>query len=288
MTTISNAIKQSLPKVDWSPTPLLDLEILLSHIIGKDRVFISANPDYQLSERDVNEFEKLIDRRSKQEPIAYIIGNKTFYDYNFIVNNYVLIPRPETELLVEEALKYIQKNQVNSIVDVGTGSGCIIITIAKELQKQEAEGNRQLLATDISKEALKIAKQNYESNFPKREIKIEFVESHLLEKIDTKIDLLVSNLPYIPQREYLTLEKNVVKFEPKQALVGGNNGYELIERLLKQALNKMKERSLILLEINHDQGESVAEIAKKYFPKSKIDVIKDYANFDRFIRIENN
>ena len=285
--TISKIVKKSLPKVEWSPTPLLDLEILIAHVIQKDRLFVSMNPQHPIQQQQANTLQALVERREKQEPIAYIIGSKHFYNYDFHVNKNVLIPRPETELLIENALNYIENHEIKSIVDIGTGSGCIIITIAKELQKREIINEVSFIATEVSNKAINTAQQNYNTHFPKGSTKVNFVETNLLEKVNEKVDVLLSNLPYIPQKEYEGLENNVRGFEPKLALVGGEKGEELIEKLLRQATQKVNPKSLILLEINHDQGEIVANIARKHFPKSEIVIIKDYANFDRIAKIEN-
>ncbi len=215
-------------------------------------------------------------------PLPYVLGEWEFFGLSFKVNPHVLIPRPETELLVEEAIKKSQlpKSQLPitnySIADVGTGSGIIAITLAKKLSGAE------IFATDVSEEALKVAKENAQRhNVSDR---ITFVHGDLLEGIG-KVNMICANLPYIPTQELETLE--VIKHEPRLALDGGEDGLRIVERLLDTARDHLLPRGILLAEIAANEGGAALGLARKVFSSATLEVKKDLAQLDRLLVIEN-
>lgn len=289
-TTILDLLSSATTKLNFSPTPRLDAEILLCDVLECNRAFLSANPDLNIDKKQIGKFEEFLSRRRNAEPVAYITNEKWFYGNKFYVDNSVLIPRPETELLVEEALRIINKQQPAVFVDVGTGSGCIILSIAKNIAKRNAAlaNKMRWIATDISEEALDVARKNYEEtrkmdNFPR----IKFKKGNLIQNIE-KVDLIVSNPPYISEGEISRLDVNVRNYEPHRALRGGLQGFEVTEELFKQARSKLSKKGSIVLEVHSPQSKKVLKIAGKYFPSAKITMQKDYAGLDRILTISLN
>ena len=208
-------------------------------------------------------------------PVQYIVGNVNFYGYDFKVNKDVLIPRFETEELVNRTIKYIKKYiSTPKIVDVGTGSGCIAITLSKEL-------NMRVDATDISPKALEIAKINNKDN----NSNVTFYEGNMLEPLKKIYNVIISNPPYISRNE--EIEDIVKKNEPEIALYADNDGLYYYEQILKNAKNYLEEKSIIAFEIGYLQGKQIESIAKQYFPESEILIEQDLSNKDRFIFIFN-
>ena len=217
-----------------------------------------------------------INRLNNGEPVQYIVGNVDFYNYNFIVNKNVLIPRFETEELVEQTIKKTKeffKNKVD-ILDIGTGSGAIAITIKKELDSN-------VTATDISKEALTVAKENAQKN----NAEINFVNTDIYKGISTKFDIVISNPPYISYDE--EIEEIVKNNEPNLALYAENNGLYFYEEILKNIKSILKDKYLICFEIGETQFQSIKEFKDKYLPESKIELKKDMQGRDRMVFITN-
>lgn len=261
------------------PSAILDAEVLLSYVLKKSKEFILTNPEFKITKQQQNKYIALIKRRQKSEPVAYLTGEKEFYGLKFIVNKNVLIPRPETELLIEEAKKFINDQKL-TIVDVGCGSGAIAITLKKYLPKNK------LIATDISQAAINVAKKN--SNLNK--VKVEFIKTDLIKNIKEKIDVIVANLPYVPEEEKKI--KNVfsapLKYEPAKALYAGKYGLDLYEKLFKQ-INKLNIKPKILFcEIGSTYTDKVKNLSKKYFPKSNIEIKKDLCGKNRLMIIKIN
>ena len=218
-----------------------------------------------------------IKRLESGEPVQYIVGNVDFYGYNFIVNKNVLIPRFETEELVNRTIKYIGKyfDKDNlDIIDLGTGSGCIAITLNKEL-------DCRVDAVDISENALEVARINNDNN----NAFVNFICSDMLNNINKKYDAIISNPPYISYDE--EIEEIVKNNEPHLALYASNNGLYFYDYILKNSINYLKEKSLIAFEIGFTQGNDILELAKKYFPHSNAWVEKDLQEKDRFVFIYN-
>lgn len=219
-----------------------------------------------------------LERLKNGEPVQYIIGNVDFFDLNLNVNKNVLIPRFETEELVEKTLEYINKYFSSSIkiLDMGTGSGCIALTLKKKLK------NCIVDASDISIKALEVAKENAQKN----NLEVNFIQSDIFDNINDKYDCLISNPPYIAyDEEIMDIVKNN---EPNNALYAKKNGLYFYEEILKKAINYLNEKNLIAFEIGESQGEQIKNIALKYFPNGKVTIEKDLQLRDRFVFIFNN
>jgi len=294
---------------------MIDIDILLAHATGQSREFLLAHPDYTLADTEYTQAIGYLERRINHEPIAYILGKKEFYGLDFIVNQYTLIPRPETELLIDETLKILsvkctEKNSPSPlIIDIGTGSGNIIITLATLLHKKNITAN--LFGLDISPDALEIAKKNAQQHGVGNQI--TFLQSDLLEKFFTskKIQpgspiksgmtiqeyeytqiLILANLPYLSQDIYQSAELDVKDYEPITALVSDEAGLTHYRRLLEQidALcqkNIFSSRSItLILEISPEQKPLIEALISTIFPDARIAFIQDYSQRTRFVKIE--
>ncbi len=271
--TIGTLIKRAteILRERGSKSPRLDAELLLTYSLGfKSRVELYTNFERPLTEEEVEAYRQLIIRRAKGKPVAYITGKKEFFGFEFKVEKGVLIPRPETELLVEVVYERIKNKESLKIVDVGTGSGCIAITLCKL-----TGGKHRITAVDISEKALKVARENAQRlNCP-----VEFKKSDLLSEVEGKLDVVVSNPPYISLKDK-RVEKEVVKFEPAVALFAGETGLEVIERLIKEAGEKLKKGGFIALEFGQGQAGKVKELMeRKGFTEVKI--YRDLAGIER-------
>lgn len=278
--TIKQALLFANSKIK-TQTSYLDTEVLLSFVLKKSKEFIFTNPDQKLTKPQEKKFVNLVKRREKFEPIAYLIGKKEWFDLDFFVDKNVLIPRPETEMIVEETLK-IAANKKLTIADIGTGSGCIAITLNKKLPQTK------IYATDISSLALKIAKKN--NKFHKTNVK--FYRGNLLEPIKAKkLDLIVANLPYGSTKIWknFTLEqKTSLTYEPKLALYTENYGLAKYEELFKQITKFKLSPKYILVEIDPDQSLKIKSLIKQNFPQTSIEIKKDLARLDRICIIKLN
>ena len=257
----------------------IDSEILLSNILGKSRENILINLDKKIGSDDIIKFNDFIERRSLKEPIAYILKEKEFWSKNFVVNKSTLIPRPETELMVEKLSKIYYGKKI-FILDIGTGSGCILISLLSELKNSIGMG------VDISTKALKIAKINalrHEVNH-----KLRFEKKCFSKIFYKKFDLIVSNPPYIDQRKINKLDDDIKKFEPLIALNGGNDGLDVITKVIYKAKEILKRKGKLSLEIGNEQLIKVSEILRNNNFKIK-ENIKDYNENTRcLISIFNN
>ena len=247
--TIHAAMRAGRATLDSSDTPDLDSQVLLAHFLDVDRAFLFAHPEQTLSELECAAFRGAVHRRATGEPIAYITGVQGFYDIDVQVTPFVLIPRPETELLLEKALRFSEDSPDLIVADIGTGSGALAVTYARH------RPDATVYATEVSRDALAVARGNAERNG----VKPTFLKGDLAEpliKRVIKVDLLMANLPYIASDELATLE--VSRFEPRLALDGGIDGLALIRQLLTQIPFVCRKGALVLLEIGADQGEYVA------------------------------
>ena len=252
----------------------LDSELLLSSSlkISRESLLLNLNKEIKINEN--KKFKLLLEKRAKKVPVAYILGYKDFWKSKFLVNNSVLIPRPETELIVEEALNYLPKSKYKKILDIGTGSGCILISILLERQKSIGAG------LDISKNAIKIAKIN--AKLQQVHNRITFVNTDVDKYNLGKYDLIVSNPPYIKKIKISRLEEDIKNFEPKSALDGGQDGYSKIKKVIKKSSNILKRKGNLILEIGYDQAYNVSLLLQKYgFYINKVS--KDLSNKDRCI-----
>mgnify|MGYP001583766217 FL=1 len=254
--------------------PQLDSEILLSNSINKDKKHIILNPKEILSLEQLGKFKSLIERRKKGEPIAYLINKKEFWKDEFFVNKDVLIPRPDSELIIEQVLKIYSKDVQLQILDIGTGSGCILLSILKERSNFYGTG------IDISKKSINVSKFNAKQlNLTNR---VKFFHSSVDNFKNGKYDMIVSNPPYIEQLSLKYLERDVVNFEPKLALSGGFDGFSKIRKVINKASILIKKNGKFILEIGFNQKNKVLKILKEegfYVNKA----IKDYGNNDRCI-----
>lgn len=224
-----------------------------------------------------NKLKEGIERLQNGEPVQYIVGNVNFYGNEIKVNKNVLIPRFETEELVEYTISYIKKmfKEKINIIDLGTGSGCIAITLKKKI-------NSNVSAIDISKEALEVAKENAKKN----KVEIDFIQNDMLDNISNKFDVIISNPPYISKNE--EIQDIVRKNEPSLALYADNEGLYYYEKIIKQAKKNLKEKFIIAFEIGYMQGDKIKKIAERNYPKAEVVLKKDLQGKDRFIFIINN
>jgi release factor glutamine methyltransferase len=276
-----------------SPTARLDAELLLAHVLGWGRARLLAEGRSALTETQAGTFRSLILRRVALEPVAYLIGHKEFYGIDFAVDRRALMPRPETELLVELALGFARRRTKDErpkepdraslvvrpssfvITDVGTGSGAIAVALALHLPAA------QIYAIDISADALEVARQNVE----RYELagRVRLLQGDLLDPLTEPVDLIVSNPPYTILCE---IDEGVRRHEPYLALDGGVDGLELYRRLLAQAPNKLLLGGKILLEIGATQAVAVVALARRAFPNAAVSVHQDLAGHDRVVVIE--
>ena len=247
---------------------ILDSELLLSKTLNKSREEILVNLDQQINKRSFVVFKKYLQRRFNNEPVAYILGEKEFWSKKFKVNKNTLIPRPETELMVEEILKINKKRKI-SILDVGTGSGCIILSLLNVLKDSYGTG------IDISKKAIFMAKRNaIEHNLINR---VKFKNVSLESYVSNKFDLIVSNPPYIKKNDIKYLTEDIKKFEPRMALDGGNDGLDLIKKVIYKSKKILKLKGILALEIGNGQVKKVSKILFDNNFRIK-QLIKDYGN----------
>jgi release factor glutamine methyltransferase len=247
---------------------ILDSELLLSKALNKSREEILINLDKELSKNNILTFKKYLKRRSKDEPIAYILGEKEFWSKKFDVSRHTLIPRPETELLVEK-LYLIFKGKKISILDIGTGSGCIILSLLSILKQSVGVG------IDISRKAIFIARKNAIKH--KLLNRIKFFNRSFENIFAVKFDLVVSNPPYIDRKKIKNLSNDIKKFEPIMALDGGNDGLDLIKKVIYKAKYILKINGILALEIGNEQDKKVSKILIDNNFRIK-HVIKDYKN----------
>jgi release factor glutamine methyltransferase len=278
-------------------SPRLDAEVLLAQVLGCGRAQLYAYPERALSDGERIRFEQLVNRRFRHEPVAYLVGRKAFYGLDLAVNHSVLIPRPETELLVDMALDLlVQADRLRAlaaggngdgamtslapvvVADVGTGSGAIALAIAANTEAVVVYG------TDVSAAALAMARSNAEHH--SLADRITFLKGNLLEPLNQPVDLIVANLPYVATYEWDDLEPDITQFEPSLALSGGLDGLDVIRELLRQAPGRLRPQGALLLEIGANQGAKVARLAREAFPEAMVEVLSDYAYRDRVVRIQ--
>ncbi|QDV27490.1 peptide chain release factor N(5)-glutamine methyltransferase [Aureliella helgolandensis] len=274
-------------KKSGSDSPRLDAEVLLSQSRDCRRIELYTAFDEEPSEEVKAKFRAMVKRRAEGAPVAYLVGHKEFYSLDFEVTPDVLIPRPETEHLVVEALDQAKalrtqrgsQAQPLRLADVGTGSGCVAIAVAKHLP------DSQVLAIDVSEEALEVARRNalkHALDPPQ----LEFAQSNLLEGLEPELqfDLILSNPPYVSEPEYEALDTTVRQYEPRQALVGGPRGYELIVRLLTQAAERLVPDGCVVLEFSPMLAESLDAWVGDIWQEPR--VIKDLAGLPRIVTLK--
>ncbi len=268
-------------------SPRLDAELLLGHALSMERMQLYLNFDRPMSEGDLSQCRELVKRRSTGEPVAYILGEKEFYGLSFKVNKDVLIPRPETEHIVDETLLWVKNNCIEGekvkIIDLGTGSGCLAISLAKKIK------NCEVVAVDISEEALVVAKKNAEINQVSSQV--TFLRSDVL-KLDPEVFkgacIVVSNPPYVGASDYI--EAGVKAHEPHIALFAEDEGLRLIYDWSQRAINEAKGRNnfFMAFEIGDEHREKLTEFAKNKFSNLGARFVKDYSGLDRVFIVSKN
>jgi release factor glutamine methyltransferase len=262
-----------------SETPGLGARVLLSHVLQQPQSWLFAHPEYPPNQKETHRLRQALDRLLDGVPLPYVIGQWEFFGLTFRLSTEVLIPRPETELLVETALKWLSAfPDRRRAIDLGTGSGCIAISLAKNCP------DLALFATDISPEALATAQQN--AHFHQVEDQIQFMEGPLWGPVDGQFDLICANLPYIPTETLQNLA--VYGREPELALDGGRDGLDLIREFIKAAPKHLAAGGLLLAEIEASQGPAVLALAQDYFPLGPVDVLTDLAGRDRLLRVQKH
>jgi release factor glutamine methyltransferase len=278
--------------LEISTTPALDAELILAAVLGRDRNYVLTHPEISLSLIELQRLEDLKQKRRRGYPLAYLTNRREFWGHDFYVDESVLIPRPETELLITEAIKNLSPKKPQYVIDIGTGSGCIAITLAREIPQHT------YLATDISAPALRTA----QLNAIKHQVKdrITFYQGNLLEPLYSPAAplpaenlFLIANLPYVdmenintdPSSESSKLQSGL-RFEPTTALDGGPRGKVLLENFLRQVSRYNLHRTNILMEIGLNQAPGVTEFVKAIMPASQIETVPDKAGIDRMIKIE--
>ena len=272
--TISEAIKRARRRLgDASDSPRLDAELLLCHVLDASRSQLLARLREQLTPEHVEELDALTDRRAAGEPVAYIVGYREFYGRRFAVSPAVLVPRPETELLVEWALGWLVGRPDATVVDVGTGSGAIAVSIAAETPPSV-----RVVGIDVSAEALDVVRANADELAPGR---IEFLHGDLLEPVVDRADLVLANLPYL-RTDQIEGNRDLIA-EPRLALDGGDAGLELIYRLVDRLPLRLAEDGAVALEIDPSQGGSVADRLRSTLADARVSIHPDLAGQDRFV-----
>lgn len=263
----------------------LDAQVLLCHVLGIERAMLYAYPEREMTSQQEKQYFALIARRKQHEPVAYLTGQKEFYGLDFCVDKRVLIPRPETELLVETALEIIQRRivrgQIPIVADIGTGSGAIPISIAVEEPHLP-----YLYAIDISSDALQVAYLNCQRHHVAERVRL--LQGDLVSSLPEPVDLLLANLPYVGTDELGDISPDVQLYEPHQALFSGPDGLDLLRRLGEEVRQSrvLKPAGALLLEIGYQQQEELTRLFHSLWPSATITCRKDHAGFDRILQIE--
>lgn len=255
----------------------LSTQVLLAQVLERPRTWILAHPEAAIPAEAAEKLNGLLERLARGEPLPYLMGHWEFFGLDFLINQAVLIPRPETELLVEQALEWLQKHpESQSAADAGTGSGCIAVCLAKHTPLL------RITAVDSSQEALEVARQNATRHAVGNQI--TFLQGNLLEAVVGPFDLVCANLPYIPSAALPDLA--VADHEPRQALDGGEDGLKAIRALVADAPRWLTSGGLMLLEMQFNQGDEITNIVRAHLPDAAITVLPDMAGQPRLVRVE--
>jgi release factor glutamine methyltransferase len=266
-------------------TARLDAEVLLAHVLTIGRLELYLNFDKPLTDPQKSAYREMIRRRGAFEPVAYITGEKEFYSLDFIVTPDVFIPRPETELLVDKCLECGRRlegglNKSLRIFEIGTGCGAIAICLARELK------NARIIANDVSEKALAIAAKNAE----RLEVseRILFIQGDLLGEVSEPLDIVVSNPPYVAYREREIIRREILEYEPAQAIFAGERGTEVIEKIIRDAGNKVQPGGYLLLEFGHGQRKEIERLLEATGEYDSIEVFADYHKIDRVVQAKKH
>ena len=282
---VRDALRQAREKLQASVVedPGFESEYLLRHTLGYTREGLLIALDSDISSSDHLRFASIIDRRAAGEPSAYITGHREFYGLDFKVDSRALVPRPETELLVELSLEFAARcttqGEALKIADVGVGCGAISIALAVHLP------GARVVATDISPAALKLASENISRH--RVEDRVTLLEGDLLQPVSGPIDILVSNPPYIPSAQLDALPREIRDHEPRVALDGGDDGMAIIERLIRQAKNKLRPGGAMFIEIGWDLGKQALARSRELWPDSEVSITPDLAGLDRVLALRS-
>ena len=261
-----------------SPEFVNSIYVLLSHVLKHPKSWLLAHSEATISPEQYSKLTDLIERLTTGEPLAYLVGHWSFFGLDFLIDKSVLVPRPETELLVEKAIDWLKlHHKAQTIADIGTGSGCIAITLASIFPAHE------FFATDIVHSALKVAQKNIMLHFTQN---VHLVECDLMKCLDWKFDLICANPPYIPTGVLMTLP--IAKYEPWQALDGGENGMATISRFLEDATHHLKHNGALLMEIESTKREQVMSISGDLFPTAEIQIHDDLSGDARLLIIQSH
>ncbi len=253
----------------------LNAELIIAEILKLKRLDLYLNYERPMMEEEMSLIREWIKRRGDKEPLQYILGKEEFYGLIFKVNKSVLIPRQDTEVLVEKAIEKLKNRVKPKVLDIGTGSGAISISVAKNID------DSVVLGVDISEDALCVAKENMEQN----EIKnLKFIKSNVFENVNYhEFDMIISNPPYIPDYEYETLMTEVKEHEPKTALVAEDNGYFFYKKIIDEGKNYLVSGGVILFEAGYNQAQNIREMFKQNGNYKDIEIFKDYAGIERVV-----
>jgi release factor glutamine methyltransferase len=279
-TPVGRALVAATQRLDeaGSETASLDAQVILAHVLGHDRAWLFAHHDYALSAKEAEQYADLVARRANAEPVAYLVGRREFYGLELAVDRRVLIPRPETELLVDAVLDHIElrQNPAVTVVDVGTGSGAIALAVATNCP------TARVYAVDVSRDALAVATANVERLDTRRQVTL--LEGDLLTPLPECVDIIAANLPYIALREYFGLIADVRDYEPRLALEAGPHGLDVITRLLQQVPSHANPGAAIFLEIGQGQSEAVMNLVRTLLPQARqVTIRQDYHGLDRLV-----
>jgi release factor glutamine methyltransferase len=259
----------------------VEAELLLGHVLGVSKTQLYTEPERSLTSVETEHLWQLVRRRLAHEPAAYILGHCEFYGIDFYIDYHTFIPRPETELLVEKAVKLAQRisqgGRQITIADVGTGCGAIAVSLALALPQAK------IYATDISASALEVAGMNCWRHGVSGQV--ELLQGNLLEPLPQPVDMIVANLPYIKSCEFKDLSPEIRDYEPTMALAGGRDGLDKIQQMLEQMPEKLNYGACFLLEIGQGQGGMVTSLIRSYFPQASIELISDLGGIERVVKV---
>jgi release factor glutamine methyltransferase len=282
--TLTQALQESAHVLSMNgiDDSYIEARILLGHTIKLSPVQIYTQTEQALSQEQERALRELVWRRLRREPTAYIVNHREFYDIDFYVDSRVLIPRPETELLVDAALEFFKNSTYLPsqllIADIGTGCGAIAISLALNLPQSK------IYATDSSYSAIEVARLNCEHHKVTRQVTI--LQGNLLEPVPEPVGLIVANLPYVKSSELENLSPEITRFEPRAAIDGGKNGLKCIRQLLEQAEDKISHRGCLLLEIGHNQEQDVIHLIHSCLNKVNFTFIPDLNGINRVVKID--
>lgn len=281
-TPIGRAIVSATQRLEeaGSPSAHLDAQVILAHILDQDRSWLFAHYDYVLNEEQAAQLTDLVARRVANEPVAYLVGHKEFYGLDLAVDKRVLIPRPETELLVDAVLDHIESraDRAVTLVDVGTGSGAIALAVAANAPETT------VYALDVCEHALGVARRNVEAHG--QQDRVHLLRSDLLSELPEPVDIIAANLPYITSADMDCLAAGIREYEPHLALAGGDDGLDMVRELLRQIPDRLHPGGVIFLEIGSDQGQAALDVVHELLPQATyVGLRQDYHGLDRLVVI---